>query len=100
MTVRELDTVRVVGSDLGLHVYELMSLAGEQDDQASAIIERYGLALGEYRAGRFDQAAERFTALAEPPFRDAPSRVMAARCRELETNPQEAWDGVHEMAEK
>jgi adenylate cyclase len=98
--VRELDTVRVVGSDLDSHLYELISLTGEQDADTAELIERYGVALGDYRAGRFGRAGRHFEALIKPPFNDAPSRVMAARCLELKQNPRQGWDGVHEMLEK
>ena len=98
--VRELDTVRVVGSDLDSHLYELISLAGEQDADTAELIERYGVALGDYRAGRFGRAGRHFEVLIKPPFDDAPSRVMAARCLELKQNPRQGWDGVHEMLEK
>ncbi len=100
MTVLELDTVRVIGSDLGRRVYELVGLASEQSAEASVINERYGAALVDYRAGRFEQAAERFRALAETPYCDAPSRVLEARCYELIESAGEDWDGVHEMVEK
>ncbi len=100
MAVRELDKVRVVGSDLARRVYELVALAGEQSTEASAVNERYRAALVDYRAGRFEQAALRFHTLAESPYRDAPSRVMAARCDKLKESAGEGWDGVYEIAEK
>lgn len=100
VAVRELDTVRVVGSDHGTRIYELLALAGEAGPRAAEIVERYEAMLGHYRAGRFERAAEGFAALGVAPFHDPPSGVMAARCRDLMARSVDEWDGVHAMVEK
>ncbi len=64
------------------------SLGGERAAFATA----YGLALADYRAGRFAEAAERFTALAAS---DRVSATMAERCRRFIAAPPPApWHGA------
>ncbi len=59
----------------------------------------YKAAWDEYFFGRFATALKQFEALAQE-FSDGPSRILAARCAELQTHPPESWHGVWKMDAK
>jgi adenylate cyclase/guanylate cyclase len=89
---REVDRVIVKGRAGATGLYEPMQGDGPPTGALAALLSDYALALIDYRAGRFAQAAERFEQLAGE---DPPSAVMAARSRALASDPPPApWDGV------
>ncbi|TRX00879.1 adenylate/guanylate cyclase domain-containing protein [Candidatus Methylobacter oryzae] len=94
--VRELDTVRVKGRESGESIYELVATADDIDSAALEKIARYRQALALYRNADFAEAAEIFATLNA----DAPSNAMLKRCRYLQQNKPESWDGIHSMLDK
>lgn len=100
INVRELDVIKVVGSEEPVRIFELWGF--DEDESAGQVELRaaYDTAMIEYRAGRFADAARMFEALAAEPAADPPSQTMAARCRGYTDNPPEAWDGVYAMDKK
>ncbi len=95
---RALDTVRVVGRNEPVAVYEPLSPTRRADPQDSAHREAYAAALAQWRAGRFDEAAAGFTALA------AFDSAAAAMLRKAETRvgsaPAPGWTGITALTEK
>jgi adenylate cyclase len=97
---RELDSVAVYGRSEGLAVYELIGLAGEEDERASWI-EHYEAGLAKYRDRDFAGAMVLFEAvLGERPL-DEPAMQMLERCRRLErSGVDEAWSPVAALQTK
>lgn len=95
---RRLDRVAVKGKTRGVEVHELVGLVS---DSAAfvPVVERYEAALEHYFARRFSEA---HALLGAPELEeDAPSRVLADRCRRmLEHPPPEDWNGIFVFHEK
>lgn len=92
---REIDRVIVKGRAGATAIFEPLPAEG---GATAATLTAFALALADYRAGRFAEAAERFAALG--PI-DAPSRVLEARCRRFATEPPpEPWDGIVPLESK
>jgi adenylate cyclase len=90
---RELGSVRVVGREEPVKVYEPLGLEGEGPAQdVTAFTEGVEL----MRKGMWDQAAESFHAMQDDPA----AQAFLRRCRELMTQGVERWDGVWEQSEK
>ncbi len=95
---RELDTIRVVGQQKPVTVYELKSTVDETTDELKTLLSDYAAALDLYRKGLFIDAAEAFSAIPDPT-----SAIMKQRCVEMAEkyaeNP-ENWDGVFNLSSK
>ena len=100
INVRELDVIKVVGSEDPVRIFELWGF--DEDETADQVELRagYDTAMIDYRAARFADAAGLFDLLAAEPTADRPSRTMAARCRNFVETPPENWDGVYQMDQK
>ena len=95
---RELDTIRVVGQKIPVNVFELICAKDDLTDSRKKILECYSEALKLYRAGRFEDAEQRFSMID-----DAPSIVMAERCSHLTEeyrNSDKDWDGIFNLSSK
>jgi adenylate cyclase len=89
---RFIDRVAVKGKRESVRVYELLD-PGADDSALLAQARAYERALGAYFARDF--AAALAIAEGEGQGSDPPSRVLAARCRDLIVNPPpDGWDGV------
>jgi len=89
---RLVEVVAVKGRAHGVRVHELLGAKGTVSAATLDTARAYEQALEAYQRRRFDEALERFSALAGDP----PSRVLATRCRIFRQNPPEAaWDGTH-----
>lgn len=96
---RELDSIRVVGQKIPVDIFELLGYRDEVSDEDTGRIAGYAEALASYRRADFTGASALFEALASGG--DAPSAVMAGRCRTfLAGAPVENWDGVFDMTSK
>ena len=90
---REIDLVRVKGKLKPIVVYEL---AGRKADPRAALVQEYSVALGIYRARRFQEAKTAFEAILERYPDDGPSRLYVQRCADyIAAPPLEDWDGVY-----
>ena len=99
LTFRELDCVQVQGRRAKISVYELVGYSHEVSQAERLKIERYHAALAEYRKKDWDKALTILATLVQD--NDAPSKVMANRCREYIENPPSAeWCGVHQLDSK
>jgi adenylate cyclase len=88
---RLLDRVAVKGKTQGVTIYELVSENAPASPRSSAL-ERYEQAFHAYQRADFKSAL----GLLENETIDAPSRVLAGRCRQsIENPPPDNWDGVH-----
>ncbi|HWB61294.1 MAG TPA: adenylate/guanylate cyclase domain-containing protein, partial [Chthoniobacteraceae bacterium] len=89
---RLLDRVAVKGKAQGVTIYELLGEKAPGASLRSPAIEKYEKAFGEFQRGDFRAAL----ALIENESQDAPSLVLAARCRDFIGHPPApGWDGLH-----
>jgi class 3 adenylate cyclase len=100
VAVRELDVIKVVGSDDPVRIFEVQSLADDQTARQKELAEKFALALIEYRAGRFNEAEKGFQELAAEPYQDAVSSIFLERCVMYSTSAPKNWDGVFVLDKK
>lgn len=99
--VRELDTVRVVGKDEPITVYELLDRKNAVTGEKAQLIETFHKGLAFYKQRKYDEAIKEFTAALDINPSDGPSKVYIDRCHVfLENPPDEDWDGVFRHTEK
>jgi class 3 adenylate cyclase len=90
---REIDTVRVKGREAPVTLLEPLDAHNEQYAQG------YADALTDFRDRHFQQAAEKFAALAEQG--DAAAKKMLVRAREFAARPPPAdWDQINTLDSK
>jgi adenylate cyclase len=87
---RRLDRVAVKGKTEGLVIYELLSERMEGKPRP-ALVDRYEESLALFQRGDFAGAMK----LLEAQNEDAPSRVLAGRCREFLAHPPSGWTGIN-----
>lgn len=100
--MREVDSVRVVGRQQGVRVYELVATS------SAALPQKQEQAFKDYAGGyaaycdqRWDDALGLFRRSLEEWPDDGPSKTMAERCRFYrESPPPEGWDCVYEPGTK
>jgi adenylate cyclase len=88
--------VAVKGKREGVEIFELL---GRREAAAPrpAFVARYEQALDAYFARRFDDALAILDGCAD----DAPSRVLAERCRHFRVEgPPADWDGIYVAKDK
>jgi CHASE2 domain-containing sensor protein/class 3 adenylate cyclase len=94
---RLIDKVVVKGKTLPLELLEVRHPFGPANFEE--IAQRYNIAFTAYEAGDFSPAAQEFSALRDDE-KDAPSALMAERCRELIADPPKNWKGIYELRTK
>jgi adenylate cyclase len=99
--IRELDTVKVIGKQQPIRVYELLGARGSEIPlERLKVVPHYKSGLRAYRAGDWNRALEHFrtaAAIADDP----PSQLFIARCEYLRDHPPgPTWDGVWSMTQK
>ena len=93
---REIDCV--LGKEKPLRVYEPLGLKHGIAEVKLVRLRRFGDALSDFRARRFDKAAKAFDSLAAD---DPVAQRFAERARAyLALPPPEDWDGVNTLVEK
>ena len=98
---RELDTIRVVGKNEPITVYELLNRKNQTSGQIADLAEQYARGLEAYRNMDFAGAKEMFEKCLEIVPDDGPSATFVARCKSfLQYSPESGWDGVHTLTEK
>jgi adenylate cyclase len=85
-----LDRVAVKGKSEGIVIYEFLSGRIEGKPRPASI-DRYEQAFALFQRGDFAAALE----LLETQNEDAPSRVLAGRCRGFLHHPPENWKGIN-----
>jgi adenylate cyclase len=94
IVVRELDRLAVYGRAGGLHIYELLGMAGECDDLRDWVAA-YEAGLAAWRTGDFADAIRHFQQAQKFRQLDAASSLMIERCKHQIENPAaEGWDGT------
>ena len=97
--LREIDRIRVVGRQEPVAIFEPLGGPDGPISGPAIDLEGYARATDDYRAGRFQAAAETFTELARAGDKVAAS--MAARAAALAANPPPGeWDGVTNLDSK
>jgi adenylate cyclase len=94
---RLVDKVVVKGKTLPLELLEVRHPFSP--DRFEEIAGRYNAAFIDYERGEFVQAEGKFGALRDNEH-DKPSALMAARCRELISDPPRDWNGIYELKTK
>ncbi len=91
---RLVDLVAVKGRTKGVRVYELL---GPSSVGVTELVRRYELAFEAYQQRRFTEALDLLARQGD----DAPSRILAQRCRLYLAEPPPAeWDGTYVAHEK
>ncbi len=96
--MREVDSVRVVGRQQGVRVYELVAnSSAELPKKQEQAFKDYADGYAAYCDQRWDDALGLFRRSLEMWPKDGPSKTMAERCRIYrESPPPEGWDCVYE----
>ncbi|MEY2496952.1 MAG: adenylate cyclase [Verrucomicrobiota bacterium] len=94
---RLIDKVVVKGKTLPLELLEVRHPFGPANFEE--IAGRYNVAFTAYEGGDFAAAEQKFAALRDEE-KDAPSALMAERCRELIADPPKDWNGIYELRTK
>ncbi|MGA1823208.1 MAG: CHASE2 domain-containing protein [bacterium] len=100
---RELDTIRVVGKQLPIKIYELVKEKDEQgcDDALLNDIRMFEKALACYKQKRWDEGIELFGNLCEKNSEDKAAALFKERCCAFrQSPPPKNWDGVYERKGK
>ena len=99
--VRELDTMRVVGKNEPITVYDLLERKGKTAGQKADVVDQYLKGLELYKQKNFADAITEFEKALKIDPRDGPSITYVNRCNAfLENPPEEEWDGVYTHTSK
>ena len=95
---REVDLVRVLGRQQPLRIFEPLGFSKEIAEGQLSRLQSFEDALSDFRASRFDKAAEAFDRLASE---DPVAQAFAERARAyVAAPPPNDWDGVHNLDQK
>lgn len=95
LAFREIDSLRVVGKQEPVRVYELMDYAESLSEAGRQLAQAYESALALYRKQDWDGATTAFRESLERVPADRPSQVMLERIDSFRGSPPDAgWDGV------
>jgi adenylate cyclase len=98
---RELDSIRVVGKDEPVRIYELLGRKGEVDPKVLEKRDQFEKGLAAYRSRDWEQARSLFEECRKLAPEDAPARVFLERLTSLRENPPgPGWDGVWQFTHK
>jgi adenylate cyclase len=101
ITVREVDTIKVVGRKKPVTVFELMGYNEHIDKSIKETIAKYQQGLLAYRGQNWNQAIKLFKAVQAVFPDDGPSKTMLARCYEYRLEPPgESWNGAYDLRRK
>lgn len=92
---RVLDRVVVKGKTSSLELLEVRNATSPEN--FIEIATSYAEAFAAYEEGEFNRAEKMFDRTSSA---DRPSAVMALRCRELQSNPPEKWEGAYTFLTK
>jgi adenylate cyclase len=93
---RELDVVKVHGTDRTTPIFELVGPRGEVPDQNRMMVEIFERGLRSFRERDWDRAEKRFQDADKITGDDGPSRLYLRRCMLYRKHPPPPeWDHVH-----
>jgi adenylate cyclase len=95
---REVDRLMVVGQPKSQAVFEVLGRKGELTSTQNFLSSRYSDGLAAYRAQRWEEARDAFTAVLEAVPSDGPSSALLKRIDGLKANPPGPdWDGSWQL---
>lgn len=94
---RLVDRVLVKGKTKAVELYELQD--SQLPERFAQLRDRYTRAFERYCDGGFAEAGSLFQEMVKE-FQDGPSRLLAERCRQLQSNPPSGWSGIFEFQSK
>lgn len=101
MFVRELDTIRVVGKEKPVIIYELIATKGHIPQGKQELVQQFSNGIVLYKQKEFEKAIEVFQSILERYPDDGPSKLYIERCQNfIQTPPPKDWDGVYSMQTK
>jgi len=100
LETRELDSVRVVGRNEPVRLYELLARKGQLTPEQKDLRSRFEPALAAYRAAKWDAAEAGFKSCLEVLPTDGPSTIFLDRVSKLRTGGDAQWEGVWNLSEK
>ena len=99
--VRELDSIRVMGKEQPVKIYELLGRKGEIDDRMREIIPQFQEGLNYYKNRQWEEGITCFENILNVHDDDGPSLVYFERCITFQNYPPEGdWDGVFTLRTK
>ena len=99
--VRELDSIRVMGKEQTIKIYELLGRKGEIDDRMKEIIPQFQEGLKYYKNRQWDDGITCFENILNVHDDDGPSLVYFERCITFQNYPpDDDWDGVFTLRTK
>ncbi len=99
--VRKLDTIRVVGKEEAVPIYELLGLKGKLPDRMYGMIEKYNKAIDYFAEREWETAISYFQQGLKIVKDDGPSLTYIERCEKyIRRPPSRDWDGVYKMTSK
>lgn len=99
--VREIDTIRVMGKQTPVTVFELLGSKESISEKALSFANHYEKALELYRKRMFNESRELCIALLTVKPGDGATEILRQRCEMfLQQPPSEDWDGVYQMDTK
>jgi len=98
---RELDTIRVMGKNVPITVYELLEMAGPLPDKIEEVLGLYETGLALFKNRSWAEARIAFSNALKVDPADGPSKTYLERCGTfLEAPPVADWDGVFKLTSK
>ena len=99
--VRKLDTIRVVGKEEPIIIYELLGEKDKLPDKMYSMIEKYNKALESFAKWEWKNAITFFQQGLKIIKDDGPSLYYIERCEKyIRRPPSKDWDGVYKMTSK
>jgi adenylate cyclase len=99
--VRKLDTIRVVGKNEPIVIYELLDRKGNLNDQTQELLDKYYKGLASFNDRDWKGAQKHFKDALKIKPEDGPSTLYVERCTEFfKLPPSKNWDGVYKMKSK
>jgi len=98
--VREVDTIRVVGKEDPIRVFELLGEKGKVADSCLALRDEFEKGLALYRDRQWREAEPSFVRCLQITPDDKCSQLFLDRVRQLAAAPPSDWDGVWRFSAK
>jgi len=98
--VREVDTIRVVGKEDPIRVFELLGEKGKVADSCLALRDEFERGLALYRDRRWQESEQSFVKCLQITPDDKCSQLFLERLRQLAAAPPSDWDGVWRFTTK
>ena len=99
--VRRLDSIRVVGKNEPVIIYEVLDTKGALSDKTYSMIEKYYKGLELFQERRWQEAIDAFKKALKIVSDDGPSLTFIERCQTyMKEPPPKNWDGVYRLTSK